>query len=166
MSLFEFDDYGIEHPTIPTAEAYITNVEDSYAITPLNEYVDKRRVIMIGIPGAFTPTCTEKHLPGFLESEDKFYAKGVDEIMCLSVNDVHVMTAFDDYINSEGGQITMVADPHGNIAKQLNLLVEKNHLGMRMQRFVAICKDGKIIKMLVDEKGLDVSSAENCLRLL
>jgi peroxiredoxin len=60
----------------------------------------------------------------------------------------------------------MAADPYGNIAKQLNLLIEKDHLGMRMQRFVAICKDGKIIKMLVDEKGLDVSSAENCLKLL
>jgi len=56
MSLFEFNDYGVEHPTVPTAEVYITNVEDSFSITPLNQYIDNRRVILIGIPGAFTPT--------------------------------------------------------------------------------------------------------------
>ena len=98
--------------------------------------------------------------------EQEFYNKGIDEIVCLSVNDPHVMRAFSDYINFEGSRITMASDPFGEIAEQLNLLTDMGVLGNRSKRFAAIVQEGKIVELLVDERGLDVSSAENCLKNL
>jgi len=159
MALFDFEKYGT-----PTGEVFITNIDDSpFVGYNLDQYIEDRNVILVGIPGAFTPTCTEKHLPGFVKHEKEFYDKGFDEIICLSVNDPHVMLAFDDYINADGANITMAADPFGEVAEQLGLLTDMGTLGKRSKRFAAIVKNGKLEKIFVDDKGLDKASAENCL---
>jgi peroxiredoxin len=76
------------------------------------------------------------------------------------------MLAFNDYINFDGANITMAADPFGEVAEQMGLLTDMGVLGMRCKRFAAIVKQGKIVNLFVDERGMDVSSAENCLKHL
>jgi len=167
MSLFKFEQYGNEKP-VPTGEVHVINQDADEPITEYNldQYVENRNVLLIGIPGAFTPTCTEKHLPGFVANEQNLYNKGIDEIICISVNDPHVMFAFSDFINYEGSNITMAADPFGEVSEQLGLLTNMGVLGNRCKRFAAIIQEGKIVDIMVDESGLDVSSAENCLQKL
>lgn len=166
MSLFDFTNY--DSKPVPSGQVFLVkDTTDSKIIEQnLDQYVEDRDVIIIGIPGAFTPTCTEKHLPGFVAHEQELYKNGIEEIICLSVNDPHVMIAFSDYINYDGSNITMAADPHGEVAEQMGLLTDMGILGNRSKRFAAIVKKGKIVNLFVDERGLDVSSAENCLKHL
>lgn len=159
MALFEFEKYGT-----PSGEVFITNDgENPFTGYNLDQYIEDRNVILVGIPGAFTPTCTEKHLPGYVANEKEFYKKGFDEIICISVNDPHVMCAFDDYINADGSKITMAADPFGEVAEQLGVFTDMGTLGKRGKRYAAIVKNGKLEKIFIDEKGLDKASAENLL---
>jgi|TARA_Y100000114_G_scaffold155691_1_gene180518 peroxiredoxin len=165
MSLFDFEQYDSKQ--VPSGEIHLVNqTNDEIESINLDQYIEDRNVILIGIPGAFTPTCTEKHLPGFVKNENSFYKKGIQEIICMSVNDPHVMSAFADFVNFEGSKITMASDPFGEIAEQLGLLTDMGILGKRSKRFAAIIKKGKIVDMVVDERDLDVSSAENCLKKL
>tara|TARA_A100001015_G_scaffold294029_1_gene371329 strand:+ start:229 stop:726 length:498 start_codon:yes stop_codon:yes gene_type:complete len=165
MSLFNFEQYDSKQ--VPSGEIHLVNqTNDEIDSINLDQYIEDRNVILIGIPGAFTPTCTEKHLPGFVKNENSFYKKGIEEIICMSVNDPHVMSAFADFVNFEGSKITMAADPFGEISEQLGLLTDMGILGKRSKRFAAIIKNGKIVDMVVDERELDVSSAENCLKKL
>jgi len=169
MSLFEFKNYGM-----PTGEVFIPTNEyaqghelpTTFEGHNIDQYIGDRKVILIGIPGAFTPGCTEKHLPGFVQEERNLYRKGIQEIICLSVNDPFVMIAFDDYINADGSEITMAADPYGEVAEQLGLIKDNEHLGKRCKRFAAVVENQKITTMFVDEKGIDKSSAENILQSL
>ena len=165
MSLFDFKQYDSKQ--VPSGEIHLVNqTNDEIESINLDQYIEDRNVILIGIPGAFTPTCTEKHLPGFVKNENSFYKKGIQEIICMSVNDPHVMSAFADFVNFEGSKITMASDPFGEITEQLGLLTDMGILGKRSKRFAAIIKKGKIVDMVVDERDLDVSSAENCLKKL
>ena len=165
MSLFDFEQYDSKQ--VPSGEIHLVNqTNDEIESINLDQYIEDRNVILIGIPGAFTPSCTEKHLPGFVKNENSFYKKGIQEIICMSVNDPHVMSAFADFVNFEGSKITMASDPFGEIAEQLGLLTDMGILGKRSKRFAAIIKKGKIVDMVVDERDLDVSSAENCLKKL
>ena len=165
MSLFDFEQYDSKQ--VPSGEIHLVNqTNDEIESINLDQYIEDRNVILIGIPGAFTPTCTEKHLPGFVKNENSFYKKGIQEIICMSVNDPHVMSAFADFVNFEGSKISMASDPFGEIAEQLGLLTDMGILGKRSKRFAAIIKKGKIVDMVVDERDLDVSSAENCLKKL
>ena len=165
MSLFDFEQYDSKQ--VPSGEIHLVNqTNDEIESINLDQYIEDRNVILIGIPGAFTPLCTEKHLPGFVKNENSFYKKGIQEIICMSVNDPHVMSAFADFVNFEGSKITMASDPFGEITEQLGLLTDMGILGKRSKRFAAIIKKGKIVDMVVDERDLDVSSAENCLKKL
>ena len=167
MKLFDFESYDKKPQPVPSGEVIlITDGDRAFDTRNLDQYVEDRNVIIVGIPGAFTPTCTEKHLPGFVAHKQQLYDKGIDEIICLSVNDPHVMSAFSDYINHDGSNIRMASDPHGEVAEQLGLLTDMGPLGNRSKRFAAIVMQGKIVEMFVDEQGLDVSSAENCLKKL
>ena len=167
MKIFDFEKYGKKMQPIPSGEVVlITDGDEAFDTRNLDQYVEDRNVIIMGIPGAFTPTCTEKHLPGFIAHEQQLYDKGIDEIICLSVNDPHVMLAFSDYINHDGSNIKMASDPHGEVAEQLGLLTDMGVLGNRSKRFAAIVQEGKIVELFVDERGVDVSSAENCLKNL
>ena len=167
MKLFDFQKYGAKEMDVPSGEVFIHNIQDDEIEgVNLDQYVGDRNVIIIGIPGAFTPTCTDKHLPGFVKHEQQFYKKNVDEIICLSVNDQHVMMAFSDYINQDGSRIVMAADPFGEVSEQIGTLTDMGLLGQRTKRFAAIVKNGKVVDMLIDERGLDVSTAENCFKNL
>ena len=133
-----------------------------------DELFGGKTVVLFGVPGAFTPTCSAKHLPGFKEKASEFKAKGVDAIACVSVNDVFVMGAWakDQGIADE---VQLLADGNGAFTKALGLEMDgsKFGMGLRSQRYSLIAKDGVVQQLNVEEGGdFKVSSADYMLNQL
>jgi glutaredoxin/glutathione-dependent peroxiredoxin len=128
-------------------------------------YFAGRRVALFSVPGAFTPTCSAKHLPGFVAKADEIKAKGVDEIACTAVNDFFVMKAWGQ-ANDVDGKVTMLADGNGDFVKALGLELDGAAYGMgtRGQRFAAVINDGVVEQLFVEGPGqFEVSSADYML---
>ena len=127
-----------------------------------------RTVALFSVPGAFTPTCSARHLPGFVEKADELKSKGVDEIACTAVNDAFVMQAWSE----QGGaadKVTMLADGNGDFAKATGLTMDgaKFGMGTRGQRFSMVVEDGVVKQLNVEEPGaFNVSSADYMLERL
>ena len=122
-----------------------------------------RTVALFSVPGAFTPTYSAKHLPGFIENADAIRGRGVDEIVCISVNDAFVMGAWGQAAGT-GDKVTMLADGNGDFVKALGLEMDASKFGMglRGQRFSMLVKDSIVAKLNVEEPGaFQVSSAEH-----
>lgn len=127
-----------------------------------------KKVVAFALPGAFTPTCSAQHLPGFVDSADAIKAKGVDSIICLSVNDVFVMDAWGKDRNV-GDKVAMVADGSGVLAKALGLELDltERGLGVRSRRYSMVVDDGVVSALNLEEGGAyEVSSAEKILENL
>jgi len=127
-----------------------------------------RTVALFSVPGAFTPTCSAKHLPGFIERADAIKAKGVDEIVCTAVNDAFVMAAWGKSAGADG-KVTMLADGNGDFVRALGLEMDatKNGMGMRGRRFSMLVRDGVIVQLNVEEPGeYRVSTADHLIGLL
>jgi len=127
-----------------------------------------KKVVLFSVPGAFTPTCDAKHLPGFIQHADDIKAKGVDTIACLAVNDVFVMGAWGK-ASGAGGKVVMLADGNAEYTKKLGLELDATGFGMgiRGQRFSLIVDDGKVTHVNVEAPGeFKVSSAEHALSQL
>jgi peroxiredoxin len=126
------------------------------------DYFAGRKVALFSVPGAFTPTCSARHLPGFVERAEELRGKGVDEAACVSVNDAFVMGAWGKQAGAEG-KVTMLADGNGDFADALGLSADFSKFGMgkRGQRWSAIVDDGVVTQLHVEEPGaFSVSSAE------
>ncbi|WP_242116682.1 peroxiredoxin [Sphingomonas lacusdianchii] len=124
-----------------------------------------RRVALFSVPGAFTPTCSAKHLPGFVEQAQAFHDKGVDEIACTAVNDAFVLDAWAKAGNA-GGKVTMLADGNAEFAKATGLDMDSSAYGMgiRSKRYAMLVNDGVVEALHVEAPGeFKVSSAENLL---
>ncbi len=131
----------------------------------VGELTAGKTVVFFAVPGAFTPTCSMKHLPGFVEQAAAIRAKGVDEIVCLSVNDAFVMGAWGK-ASGAPGKVRMVADGNGDFTRALGLELDASGFGMgkRSQRYAMIVKNGKVAELLVEPgPGLNASSAESVL---
>ena len=132
------------------------------------EELKDKTVIIFGVPGAFTPTCSEKHMPSFIKLHQQLISKGIDDIYCLSVNDKFVMHAWlSSY--ADGDKIIGIADGNGEICQNLNLIVDKSKIfmGMRSKRFAMIVKNNIVQNIYVEEPGeYKVSSAEHLLTVL
>ncbi|MCZ6785221.1 MAG: peroxiredoxin [Proteobacteria bacterium] len=132
------------------------------------ELFSGKKVVLFALPGAFTPTCSAKHLPGFVQNAEAIKAKGVDDVICLSVNDAFVMAAWAKDQGSEG-KVTLIADGSGELTRALGLDFDASNFGMgvRSQRYAAIVEDG-VLKGLYVEKPMafEVSSAEAVLAQL
>lgn len=131
-----------------------------------HELFNKKKVVLFAVPGAFTPTCSAAHLPGFVVNADAIKAKGVDEIICLSVNDVFVMDAWGKASNAE--ELTMLADGNADFVESMGLELDGTGwaMGVRSKRFAMIVNDGVVQSLEVDESGFEKSSAEAVLELL
>ena len=130
-----------------------------------DELFKGKTVVLFSVPGAFTPTCDAKHLPGFVELADQIHAKGVNTIACMAVNDVFVMNAWGKSAGV-GDKIVMLADGNGEYAKALGLELDAKGYGMgtRGQRFAIVVKDGVATRVDVEEPGqFKVSAAEAIL---
>jgi len=124
-----------------------------------------KKVVLFAVPGAFTPTCSAKHLPGFLQHADALRAKGVDTIACMAVNDVFVMNAWGKSANA-GSTVQMLADGNGEYARALGLELDATGFGMgkRGQRFAIVADDGVAKAVFVEAPGeFKVSTAEHVL---
>lgn len=127
-----------------------------------------KKVVLFGVPGAFTPTCSAQHLPGFITHADAIKGKGVDRILCMSVNDGFVMAAWGKSAGAEGS-VEMLADGDAAFTKALGLELDLNGkgLGLRNQRFALVADNGVVSHLMVEEGGaFDVSSAESVLAAL
>jgi len=127
-----------------------------------------KTVALFALPGAFTPTCSAKHLPGFIQHGDEIKQKGVDTIACLSVNDAFVMGAWGDQ-QGAGDKVLMLADGNGDFTRALGLEMDATKFGMgkRSQRYSMIIKDGVVKQLNIEEPGsFQVSSAEHLLNQL
>jgi peroxiredoxin len=127
-----------------------------------------RKVVIFGLPGAFTPTCSAKHVPSYLSNYDKLKAKGVDDIICMSVNDPFVMGAWARDQKS-GGKVRMMGDGSAEFTKALGLELDLNArgMGMRCQRFSMLVADGVVKALNVEGPGkFEVSDGDTMLKQL
>ncbi len=132
------------------------------------ELFDGKKVVLFALPGAFTPTCSAKHLPGFIQNADAIKAKGVDTVACLSVNDAFVMGAWGEQ-QGAGDKVVMLADGNGDFTRALGLEMDGSRFGMgkRSQRYAMVVDDGVVKTLNIEEPGaFAVSSAEHVIKQL
>ena len=132
------------------------------------ELFSAKKVVLISVPGAFTPTCSMSHLPGFVEHADEILSRGVDTIACMAVNDVFVMSAWGNSQNV-GDKVLMLADGNGDYTRSLGLELDATtfSMGWRGQRFAIVVEDGIATHVAVEEPAsFDVSRAESILKVL
>jgi len=151
--------------TFPSVNVQTMTTEGPKPINTADFFAGKKAVLF-AVPGAFTPTCSAAHLPGFVVQADAIKAKGVDEIVCTSVNDAFVMGAGSQSGNAE--HLTMLADGNGELAEALGLVLDGSGFGMgkRSKRYAMIIDNGVVSHVAVDEKGFEVSSADAVLAAL
>ena len=131
-----------------------------------DELFKGKKVVLFGLPGAFTPTCSAKHLPGFVQNADALKKKGVDSILCMSVNDAFVMDAWGKQQNV-GDKVMLIADGSADFSKAMGLDVDRNSIGMgtRCHRFSMLVDDGVVKTMNLEAAGaFEVSNAETMLK--
>jgi glutaredoxin/glutathione-dependent peroxiredoxin len=153
--------------TIQTGErfpetTFTRMTENGPAPVTSGELFAGKKVVLFGVPGAFTPTCSTKHLPGYVAEWDTMKAKGVDLVACMAVNDVFVMDAWGK-AHGAAGKVLMLADGNGDVTRALGLEADfsKYGMGQRSQRFSLIVEDGVVRQLNVEAAGeLKVSSAE------
>lgn len=153
--------------TIPEATLMRMGAEGPEPVKT-SDYFAGRKVAFFAVPGAFTPTCSAKHLPGYVEEAETLKGKGVDAIACMSVNDVFVMDAWGKQSGAEG-RVDMLADGNGEFAKALGLEMDASGFGMgsRAQRFSMVVDDGKVASVNVEAPGeFKVSAADYMLESL
>ncbi|HEY3000285.1 MAG TPA: peroxiredoxin [Acidimicrobiales bacterium] len=153
--------------TIPDVKL-MTMTDEGPRPVQSGDVLGKGRVVLFAVPGAFTPTCSDHHLPGFVLRADDLRAKGVDTVACLAVNDVFVMGAWGQSQNT-GDSVLMLADGNGEFTAQVGLEMDGSGfgLGTRSQRYAAILEDGVVSELMVESApGLDVSSADSVLAKL
>ena len=160
--------------TLPDGTLYESTEFDSTTSCPLKpqalsiaDLVKGKKIVIFGLPGAFTPLCSAQHVPGYLANYDKLKAKGVDEIWCLAVNDGFVMAEWGRHLNAIG-KIRFLGDGSAAYVKALGLefdLIAKG-MGIRSQRFALIANNGKVEHIAVETGGFEVSNAESILAKL
>ena len=156
-----------EGDKIPSGK-FKTMTADGPKDVTTDELFGGKTVALFSVPGAFTPTCSAKHLPGFVQNAAALKAKGVDTIACTAANDVFVMAAWGKDQNC-GDNVVMLADGSADFAKALGLELDLTGrgMGMRAQRYSMVVKDGVVSKLNVEEPGaFEVSSAEHMLSQL
>ena len=135
----------------------------------IRDILGKGKVVLFGLPGAFTSTCSKLHLPGYVANADKIKSKGIEKIFCLSVNDPFVMNAWGE-ANNAGGKITMLSDPYLLFTKAIGAEVDRNSKGMgiRSNRYVMVIQNLEVVNIQVEKetKQCGLSSAEGVLDLL
>ncbi len=153
---------------LPQAEFFITT-PDGLDTCSTDDVFKGRRVVLVGVPGAFTPTCDRNHLPGFVDRADEILARGIDAIAVTSVNDAFVLKAWAASADPRG-RITFLADGNGSFARAIGLEMDgaARGFGLRSQRYAMIVEDGMVKSLSVEEasRNATVSGAEALLAAL
>ena len=155
----------IKGDRLPDAKVFV--LEKDPKEVSIKEIIGEDKVIIFGLPGAFTPTCSVKHLPGFINATEEIKKKGVKKILCISVNDPFVMNAWGKANNAEN-KVLMVADSSCNFTKSIGAEINLDHkgLGIRSSRYAMLVEKGKIIKISKEEVAgkCETTAAENFLK--
>ena len=157
-----------ENDNLPNSEIFV--LQDGEPVKKnIEDFFKDKKVIIFGLPGAYTSVCSAKHLPGYIKMYDQYKKKGIDHIICISVNDPFVMNAWGKE-NNVGEKIEMIGDPYLNFTKAIGAEVDKGEkgLGIRSNRYTMFIDDMKVIK-LQEEKdtgSCEISAAENFLNLV
>jgi peroxiredoxin len=157
-----------ENEIVPNSEVFI--IENSNPVQKkMEEFLKNKKVIIFGLPGAYTSVCSAKHLPGYVKNYEKIREKGIDLVICISVNDPFVMNAWGKE-NNVGDKILMVGDPFLNFTKAIGADVDKSArgLGIRSNRYTMLVDNLKVIKLQEEEDtgACEISAAENFLELI
>ena len=157
-----------ENETIPHSEVFI--LENGEPVKKnIENFLKNKKSVIFGLPGAYTSVCSAKHLPGYVKNSEKYKEKGIDQIICMSVNDPFVMNAWGKE-NNVGDKIIMMGDPFLNFTKAIGAEVDKSGrgLGIRSNRYTMLVDNLKIIKIQEekDTGSCEISSAENFLELV
>ena len=157
-----------ENEKIPSAEVFI--LENGEPVKKnIENFLKNKKSVIFGLPGAYTSVCSAKHLPGYIKNSEKYKEKGIDQIICMSVNDPFVMNAWGKE-NNVGDKIIMMGDPFLNFTKAIGAEVDKSGrgLGIRSNRYTMLVDNLKIIKIQEekDTGSCEISAAENFLELI
>ena len=157
-----------ENESIPSSEVFI--LENGEPVKKnIENFLKNKKTVIFGLPGAYTSVCSAKHLPGYVKNSEKYKEKGVDQIICMSVNDPFVMNAWGKE-NNVGDKIIMMGDPFLNFTKAIGAEVDKSGrgLGIRSNRYTMLVDNLKIIKIQEekDTGSCEISAAENFLELV
>ena len=157
-----------ENETIPSSEVFI--LENGEPVKKnIENFLKNKKSVIFGLPGAYTSVCSAKHLPGYVKNSEKYKEKGIDQIICMSVNDPFVMNAWGKE-NNVGDKIIMMGDPFLNFTKAIGAEVDKSGrgLGIRSNRYTMLVDDLKVIKIQEekDTGSCEISAAENFLELV
>ena len=157
-----------ENESIPSSEVFI--LENGEPVKKnIENFLKNKKSVIFGLPGAYTSVCSAKHLPGYVKNSEKYKEKGVDQIICMSVNDPFVMNAWGKE-NNVGDKIIMMGDPFLNFTKAIGAEVDKSGrgLGIRSNRYTMLVDNLKIIKIQEekDTGSCEISAAENFLELV
>jgi len=157
-----------ENDKIPNSEVYVLEKGEPIKRN-IDEFFKDKKIVIFGLPGAYTSVCSVKHLPGYVNMFEQYKDKGVDNIICISVNDPFVMNAWGKQ-NNVGDKIIMIGDPFLNFTKAIGAEVDKSGrgLGIRSNRYTMLVDDMKIIKLQEEKEtgSCEISAAENFLKLV
>ena len=150
-----------EGEKLPDSKLFI--IDEGHKEISTREILNKDKVILFGLPGAFTPTCSNKHLPSFLNSTQELKKKNIKKIFCISINDPFVMEAWGQSYNLKD-QLTLLADAKGDFTKSIGAEFNWRGWGLRSKRYTMLLENG-IVKKLVEEEGkCELTAAENFLK--
>ncbi len=159
-----------EGDTLPDATLHETGPDGRPVPVSLSDRLEGRRVVIFGLPGAFTGTCTTAHVPSFIRTADAFRDKGVDEIICLAVNDAFVMQAWSEQTGAGEAGITHLADPGAEFTRAIGMNFTAPPVGFydRSQRYAMVVEDGTVRTLQIDENPgtCDLSGGESLLETL
>ena len=157
-----------ENENLPSEEIFVLEGGEPIKKS-IEEYTKGKKVIIFGLPGAYTSVCSAKHLPGYVKNIDAFKSKGIDHVICMSVNDPFVMSAWGKQHNV-GDKIVMAGDPFLTFTKSIGADVDKSArgLGIRSNRYTMLVENGKVTKLQEEEDtgACEISAAENFLNLV
>ncbi len=157
-----------ENDNLPNSEIFV--LQDGEPVKKnIEDFFKDKKVIIFGLPGAYTSVCSAKHLPGYIKMHDQYKEKGIDHIICISVNDPFVMNAWGKQ-NDVGEKIVMMGDPFLNFTKEIGADVDKSGrgLGIRSNRYTMFVDNMKVIKLQeeADTGSCEISAAENFFKLI
>ena len=157
-----------ENDQVPNSEIFIMENGDPVKKN-IQEFLKDKKVVIFGLPGAYTSVCSAKHLPGYVKMFEKYKEKGIDHIICISVNDPFVMNAWGKEHNV-GDKILMIGDPFLNFTKSIGADVDKSArgLGIRSNRYTMLVDNLKVVKLMEEDDAgsCEVSAAENFIQLV
>ena len=147
------------------AKVFVINMNKEYEHKEIStsEILNKNKVILFGLPGAFTPACSKRHLPSFLESAEELKKKNINKVFCISINDPFVMEAWGKSYNLKD-RLTLLADVKGDFTKSIGAEFNWRSWGLRSKRYAMLLEDGVVKKLVVEEGKCELTAAENFLK--